>query len=73
MTTALQDFAIRVSNRVQCAEALAQRALGADWITAYTEAWRVMDEVYDLVLASERPALYMPMRYISNPNSKGAS
>lgn len=73
MTTALQAFAYRVSNRVQCAEALAQRALGADWTTAYTEAWRIMDEVYDLVLAPDRPAFHMPMRYISNPNSKGAS
>lgn len=70
MTTPLQAFAYRISNRVQYAELRAQRALGADWITAYTEAWRVMDEVHDLVLAPDRPAVHLPARMISNPNSR---
>lgn len=69
MTTAAQAFAYRVSERVQYMEVAAQRALGADWITAYTAAWRIMDEVYDLVLAPDRPAFHEAPRMISNPNS----
>jgi hypothetical protein len=70
MTTPAQAFACRVSEAAQDAEVAAQRALGADWITAYTAAWRIMDEVYDLVLAPDRPAVHMPAKMISNPNSK---
>lgn len=70
MTTPAQAFALRVSESVQYAEVRAQRALGSDWIDAYTQAWRIMDEVYDLVLAPDRPAVYLPAKMISNPNSR---
>lgn len=69
MTTPLQAFALRISERASYAELRVQRAFGEDWITAYGEAWRVMDEVYDLVLAPERPAVYLPARTISRANA----
>ena len=62
--TPLQDFAYRVSERAQYAEVHAQRALGADWIDTYVNAWRVMDEVYDLVLAPDRPVQFLGLRQI---------
>lgn len=72
MTTPAQAFAYRVSEKVQYAELRVQRAFGEDWTTAYANAWRIMDEVYDLVLAPDRPAVWPPTdRMISNPNSKG--
>lgn len=66
----LHHFAWRISERVQYDEVRMQRMLGADWIDAYSAAWRVMDEVHDLVLAPERPAVYPRAKMISNPNSK---
>jgi hypothetical protein len=69
MTTPLEDFAYRISVRAQYDELKAQRALGVDWVDAYTAAWRVMDEVYDLVFAAERPAVYLPARVISRANA----
>lgn len=69
MTTSLQAFALRISERASYDELRVQRAFGEDWITAYGEAWRVMDEVYDLVFAADRPAVHMPAKMISNPNS----
>ena len=59
-----QSFAYRVSERAQHAEVCAQRALGADWIDAYTAAWRVMDEVYALVLTPDRPVQFLGLRQI---------
>jgi hypothetical protein len=55
---AKQDFALRISERASYAELRVQRAFGEDWITAYGNAWRVMDEVYDLVLAPDKPAVH---------------
>jgi hypothetical protein len=66
MMTPQQHFAERIAERVQYAEVRNQRALGADWVTAYTEAWRIMDEVYDLVLAPDRPVAFLGLRMISN-------
>lgn len=69
MTTPQQAFALQISERASYAELRVQRAFGADWMTAYGEAWRVMDEVYDLALAPDRAAVHLPARMISNPNS----
>lgn len=69
MNPALQDFAYRISIRAQYDELKVQRAFGADWTEAYAAAWRVMDDVYDLVLAPERPAVYLPCRMISRANA----
>jgi len=63
--TPLQSFAYRISERAQYAELRVQRALGADWIDSYTSAWRTMDEVYDLVFAADRPAVYLPARMVT--------
>lgn len=71
MIGALQDFAYRISERAEYAELQVQRALGADWIDAYRASWRVMDEVYALVMEPERPAVYEAPRMICHPNSKG--
>ncbi len=69
MTTPAQAFAYRVSEKAQYAELRVQRAFGEDWTTAYTEAWRIMDEVYDLAMAPDRPAFHEAPRMIFNPNS----
>lgn len=63
--TPQQDFAYRISERAQSAELRAQRALGANWLDAYLAAWRVMDEVYELVLMPDRPAQFLGLRYIT--------
>lgn len=68
MTTPQQRFAYDISERVQYAEVRAQRALGTDWITAYSEAWRIMDETYDLAMAPDRPIITLGLRQI---NGKG--
>lgn len=65
----LHHFAWRISIRAQEDELLRQCALGADWIDAYAAAWRIMDEVHDLVLAPDKPAVHLPAKMISNPNS----
>lgn len=70
MTTALQAFAHRISAMAEQPEVRMQRALGRNWVDAYTAAWRVVDEVYDLVLAPDRPLFYPLDRTVSNPNSR---
>lgn len=71
--TTIHHFAWRISERVQYDELRMQRMLGADWIDAYSAAWRIMDEVHELVLAPERPAVYgqksVSGALVSNPNS----
>lgn len=69
MTTPLQAFALRISERASYDELRVQRAFGEDWITAYGNAWRVMDEVYDLALAPDKPAVYLPARVLSKSNA----
>jgi len=70
MTTPLHAFAHRVSGMAEHREVRNMRALGADWTESYLFAWAVVDEIYDLVLAPDRPAFHEAPRMISNPNSK---
>lgn len=62
--TPQESFAYRVSELAQYAELRAQRSLGADWYTAYTASWLIMDEVYALVLAADRPSVLTRFRPI---------
>lgn len=70
-STPLQAFALRISERASYDELRVQRAFGEDWITAYGNAWRTMDEVYDLVFAADKPAVHLPVRMISNKSNGG--
>lgn len=67
--TPLEAFACRISISAQYDELRVQRAFGADWTEAYAAAWRVMHEVYALVVAPERPAVYLPCRMVSRANA----
>ena len=68
---ARERFAYMVSEKAARDELRFQRVLGAEWIDAYTRAWKVSDEVAELVYSEDRPAMQLPAKMISNPNSKG--
>jgi hypothetical protein len=70
MTTPQQAFALRISEAAQYAELQVQRALGADWIDAYTASWRTMDDVYALVMAPER---HIELGRLRNITGRGKS
>lgn len=54
----------RIAGAAAHKEITFQRALGADWTTAYQRGWKVLDEIYDLAAQPDRPFFTMPMRMI---------
>jgi hypothetical protein len=55
----------RIAGRASYKEIAVQRALGADWTTAYLMGWAVMDEIYDLAAQPDRPAVHEAARTIT--------
>lgn len=41
-----------------------QRMLGEGWETAYRRGWQVLDDIYDLAAAPDRPLITMGLRRI---------
>ena len=58
------DFAHRIADAVAITERNFQRAVGANWIDAYTRSWEIADETYNLVLAADRPVQFLGLRQI---------
>jgi hypothetical protein len=67
MNRALERFAYSVAEKAARDELRVQRMLGAEWIDAYTRAWKVSDEVTALVYAEDKPAVHLPCRYVRKP------
>lgn len=66
MSTPAQRHAYEISGKIMSAEVQAQRMLGADWIDAYTRAWAIGDEAYNLILdAYDKPAVHLEPRTIT--------
>lgn len=65
--TPIQTFAHHIAGKVMSAEVLSQRALGADWLTAYTEAWKTYDDTLELVYSDDgyRLAVHLEARIIT--------
>lgn len=53
-----ESVAQRVAGKCSLKELAAARALGYDGIDAYIRCWRVLDEVYALARAPDRPAIW---------------
>lgn len=60
-------FAYMVSEKAARDELRVQRMLGVEWIDAYLNAWKISDEVVDLVYSEDRPAVHLPCRYVRKP------
>ena len=66
MTTPAQHRALKLSAKIVADEVLAQRKLGADWFEAYTRAWAIGDDAYNLILDShDKPAVHLSPRTIT--------
>lgn len=53
-----ESIAQRIAGKASLKELTAARALGFDGVDAYIRAWRVLDEVYGLCRAPDRPAVW---------------
>lgn len=62
-----QGFAQTMAARAYFAELTAARSLGFDGVSAYTSAFRIMDETYAAVLDTfDRPIITLGVRTVCN-------
>lgn len=59
----------RIADKTGAQERQFQRAMGADWESAYLADWATTAVTYKMLLADHRPAVHLPARNIRNPNS----